>query len=280
METFTLENLLASAGKRMRLDLSERLIAHPGELGANREEVVRDFLRAYLPKRFEVSTGFAFDSTGRVSKQLDIIIANALVCPRFETAGGIRYYPCESIVAVGQVRSSMTSIDSLMSALENLESAKELDRSGSGKAVDILYAEEMDNTRNYLHQMFSFVFITGDSLEDGTMHRELVNYVLSHAAHVWPNVILALDKYLLTFCCDNGICPNPMDARGIAIQPIREDEDLLMRFYLLLGQVIEVTRVGSLPYWEYLQQSKEWTTMVFHSTMDDPPPYLSSITSG
>jgi hypothetical protein len=51
------------------------------------------FLRAYIPARFDVSTGFVFDSKGNVSKQLDIVIANALVCPRFETAGGNRFYP-------------------------------------------------------------------------------------------------------------------------------------------------------------------------------------------
>lgn len=65
--SFRLENLLTLAADRMKADLRERLIAHPGELGTDREEVIRSFLRAYLPKRFEVSTGFVFDVNGTVS---------------------------------------------------------------------------------------------------------------------------------------------------------------------------------------------------------------------
>jgi hypothetical protein len=72
MEPFSLGRLLAATGQRMRADLAERLIAHPGELGAHREEIIRQFLRAYLPKRFEVSSGFAFDSAGHISQQLDV----------------------------------------------------------------------------------------------------------------------------------------------------------------------------------------------------------------
>ncbi len=109
----------------MREDLAQRMVKHPGELGVAREEIIRRFLRAYLPARFEISTGFVFDSKGNVSKQLDIVIANALVCPRFETAGGTRFYPCESVVAVGQVKSSLTRDAELRSALANLESVKE-----------------------------------------------------------------------------------------------------------------------------------------------------------
>ena len=84
---FRLDALLAAAASRMKLDLAHRLIAHPGELGTDREEVVRSFLRAYLPKRFEISTGFVFDASGLVSKQIDVIIADSLVCAHFETAG-------------------------------------------------------------------------------------------------------------------------------------------------------------------------------------------------
>src|ERR1700692_1094214 len=137
--------MLKSAGKRMRDDLAERMVEHPGEIGAGREEIFRRCLRAYIPSRFEVSTGFAFDSKGNVSKQLDIVIANALVCPRFETVGGNRFYPCESVVAVGQVKSSLTSDTALQGALENLESVKALDRSANGRAFDADRGEPIDH---------------------------------------------------------------------------------------------------------------------------------------
>jgi len=271
-------DLVKAAGTRMRMDLAERFIAHPGELGADREEIVRQFLRSYLPKRFDVSTGFAFDSKGDVSQQLDIVISNSLVCPRFETTGGRRYFPCESIVAVGQVKSSVDTREESHKAMANLESVKALDRSADGKAFDSKFQEELDPTRNHLHQIFTFLFITGASLSQQTAHEEFIDYVLSRPAHVWTNVVLALDKYLMTFCCDGGICPNPLDARGVAIQPATSDHELLMRFYLLLGAALEVTRVSSLPYWQYLHTATSWSAEVWYSCADDPSPYLSSIT--
>lgn len=170
MTGFRLDSLLASAAERMKADLKERLIAHPGELGTDREEIVRSFLRAYLPKRFDVSTGFIFDADGEMSKQIDIIIADSLVCARFETAGGTRYYPCEAVVAVGQIKSSLTSVAKLHDALANLESVKALDRSARGQAVDDRFGEPIDPQSNHLHQIFSFLLVTGNSISEESIY--------------------------------------------------------------------------------------------------------------
>ena len=282
MQTFSLQDMLTNAGKRMRADLRERMVEHPGELGTGREEIIRRFLRSYIPARFDVSTGFVFDFKGNVSKQLDVIIANALLCPRFETAGGNRFYPCESVVAVGQVKSSLTSDNALQSALDNLESVKKLDRSANGRAFDADRGEPIDYVNNHLHQIFTFLLISGKAIKDSTMQTAIMNRVLATAPHVWTNIVLALDQYLITFHCDRGVCPNPMDARGVALQQASPDDELLMRFYLLLGQAIEVTRVCSLPYWEYLSAAKLWSAEIHHAVTEDrvPPPYLSTLTIG
>ncbi|WP_338847295.1 DUF6602 domain-containing protein [Massilia sp. W12] len=274
---FRLDKLLASAADRMKADLRERLIAHPGELGTDREEVVRSFLRSYLPKRFEVSTGFVFDASGAVSKQIDVIIADSLACTHFETSGGTRYYPCESVVAIGQVKSSLTSEKKILDSLDNLESVKLLDRSARGRAFDKRFNEKIDHRFNHLHQIFSFVLVTGKAISGAVIQEHVLEYVISREAHLWPNVFLALDQYLVTFCCDDGVCPNPMHARGIALQKAEDSPDLIMRFFLLLGQAIEEIRVAGLPYWEYLNEIHNWTAEVMYSCTDDPPPYLSAL---
>src|SRR2546430_2073339 len=100
-QEISLERLLAEASEIMAAKLRSKLLAHPGELGAAREQVVRDFLSAHLPRRFAVSTGFAFDCAGAVSGQLDIVIYDADICPRFEVPGGKFLFPCEAVLAVG-----------------------------------------------------------------------------------------------------------------------------------------------------------------------------------
>jgi hypothetical protein len=278
MKTFNLEKLLKAAGQRMRLDLAEQLIPHSGELGASRETIIRGFLQNYLPKRFDVTTGFLFDCSGKVSDQLDVIIANTLASPRFETVGGKRFFPCEAVVAVGQVKSALTSRAEFAKAFRNLESAKSLDRSAGGTACDIRSGEILNPLENHKDQIFTFLLVTGRALGQRSAQEFILEHVLATAPHVWPNIVLALDRYLATFCCDSGVCPNPMDARGVAVQP--DDGILLMRFYLLLGRAIEVTRVSGLPYWEYLQSATNWTPEIWHDTYEYPPRYLSSITSG
>lgn len=277
MDGFTLQKLMAAASDRMKADLRQRLIGHPGELGTEREEIIRSFLDSYLPKRFDVSTGFVFDSSGNVSNQIDIIIADSFVCPRFETAGGKRYYPCESVVAVGQVKSSITSEKKFQEALNNLESVKVLDRSAGGAAFDERFMEPIDQTQNHQHQIFSFLFVVAKSISEKTIQGRLLDYIIGRDPNLWPNMIVALDQYLVTFCCDDGVCPNPIHARGIALQKTDPEIDLIMRFFFLLGRAIEVIRVSGLPYWEYIENATKWTADVIHSTTDNPPPYLGSL---
>src|SRR4029077_20022000 len=187
-----------------------------------------------------------------------------------------RFFPCESIVAVGQVKSRLGSVKEFHNALENLVSAKALDRSAGGTAVDRKTGEPLDPKQNHLHQIFTFLFIIGRSLSGVSIRDELVSFLEKHDCWLWPNVILALDKHLVTFCCDAGICPNPLDARGIAIQEHSKGHDVLMHFYLLLSQAIEATKVSNMPYWAYLNKLGTWDAEVWFSTKESPPPYLSS----
>lgn len=275
-----LDELLSAAAENMTNDLRRRLLKHPGELGTAREQIIRDFLAAHLPNRFEVSTGFVFDCRGNVSRQLDIVVFDSAICPRFEVPGGKFLFPCEAVVAVGQVKSSLTSRNDFRSAVDSLASVKALDRSGNGKAFDPLHREFLSPRENHLHQVFTFLFITGDALAPETIAQSIHEDAFEIPVEHLPNIVLALEKYLVTYCCDDGVCPNPMAARGVAVQTSEQPFDVLMRFYLLLGQAINVTRSASLPFWEYLSEYGNIPAMVHYSCVDSPPPYLGQWTRG
>lgn len=279
MAKFDIQNLLTLAADRMTTDLNHELTSHPGERGSSREEIIRSFLRKHLAKRFDVSSGFVFDCHGSVSKQMDVVISDPTICPHFEVSGGVKYFPCETVVAVGQIKSSITSEKILREAFDNIESAKLLDRSSMGKAYDRRYDEFLDPTDNHLHQIFGFVLIVGRSISPETIQGRLLEYILEREPHRWTNLLLTLDRYLVTYCCDYGVCPNPLDARGISIQRSSDNPDLILRFLLLLGRAIEVTRVSAFPYWEYLNIASDWSAKTIYAAVDDPPPYLSSLAS-
>lgn len=274
---FRLRDLLMSNAERMRVELELQLIQHPGDLGRDREKVIRAFLRKHLSKRFTVSTGFVFDANGKVSKQIDVIIADALVCPVFRTAGGVRFFPCEAVVAAGQVKSSMTSESVMREALENLESVKALDRSAGGHSHAEDSDEPLDQLFNHKHQIFTFLFVTDRTLVRETAQQQLMEFVIERSADQWPNVVIAPNKYLLTYCCEFGVCANPLHAYGVAGMDNDKESDLIMRFYLMLAEAINATAVARLPYRRYLEHLQQWNAQVFYAATDDPPPLLSQV---
>ena len=278
MSNDALRRLLTDAGERMAIDLSQELTTHRGENGRCREEALRRFLRRHLPRRFDVADGFAFDWQGRQSDQLDIVIANPFVAPQFETEGGLRLHPIESVLSVGQVRSKLTSEAEFLDALDNLASVTSLDRSANGAALCYETGRPIQHTADHRDRVFTFLVITGRSLSGDRMRELLLDYALGTECHMWPNAIIALDKFILTFHCDDGACPNTMHARGLSLLTGAPGVTLL-QFYLYLAQALEVTSVGSVPYASYLSNLKPDVDAVF-STRNLPheaPPLLSSM---
>lgn len=275
-----LKDMLMLAGRRMALDLRERLIPHRGELGASREESIREFLRAYLPKRFEVSSGFVFDANGLVSEQIDIIVADAFVAPRFEAPGGVRFYPCEAVVAAGEVKTSVTSRRELWDAISQLRSVTNLDRTANGRSICYHTGEPIDHTQNHLHRIFTFLLII-DRAPSASLTREVLLEVVHRSPpHLWPNIIVALEKYLITYHCDDGVCPNTEHARAIATVDGDDFAETLLRFYLFLSQAIAVTSVAQASSWAYLGGMFSFgSDLIYAATNDEgePPPYLSTL---
>ena len=250
--SFKVPELIQSAAEQMGAALRQKLIPHSGELGTGREEIIREFLRGYLPKRFGVSTGFVFDSHGNVSRQIDVIINDNLMAPQFEAIGGKKFFPCESVVCVGAIKSSLTSRRSIKKTLDNLTSVKCLDRSAGGRNFALINDEPIDQLANHLDQIFTFLFVIDKCVAEELMRKTLFEYLCEHPRHLWPNILYHFEHYLLTYGCDSGFCPNPMDAYAISSLNTTSGKDLLLTFSRLVAGATYVTRVSSFSYWQYL----------------------------
>jgi hypothetical protein len=271
MSEFHVHDLIKSVAEQMRIALRQKLVPHPGELGTGREEVIRDFLRQHLPKRFGVSTGFVFDAHGKVSHQIDVIIYDAYSCPAFEAVGGKMFFPCESVVAVGEVKSQLTSTKKVSEAFDNLRSVKELDRSAGSQNISIRDSHPIDQKHNHLDQVFTFLFVIDKCLSANNMREALFYYNRDYPRCQWLNLCYNFDQYLITYCCEDGVCPNPMDASAISCIEKQAPEILLLRFYKLLARAIEVTSVSKFAYWQYLNASEDWEAFAY--SFDSMMPY-------
>lgn len=140
----------------------------PGLIGAVRENEIRQKLESILPSIAGVGTGCVIDSYGAVSKQTDIIIYEKNLCPVFSFAdgSGAAFFPCESVIACGEIKSVLDRT-SLEDSFEKAASVKSLRRHsddpaiyrtyGSTSGLHGTYAERLRPEVNHLDQIFYFI---------------------------------------------------------------------------------------------------------------------------
>lgn len=253
---FNISDFVANEAERLVVAFRQKLVSHSGEFGRAREEIVREFLRQQLPKRFAVSTGFVIDVHGSVSQQADIVVYDAQECPVFASAGGVSFFPCEGVVCAGQVKSRINSKQEYHAALANLQSIKSLDRSASGSNVTLRTGDPIEQHKDHLDQIFTFVFVIEHCLKERALMLALLEHLGNNERFLWPNITYVFDKYFATLGCHGGICPNPMDAFGMSVVKDVPNSELLLWFCRLVTQAVVATNVATFSYHSYMQGNK------------------------
>ncbi|MDD4495221.1 MAG: hypothetical protein PHV32_12935, partial [Eubacteriales bacterium] len=105
------KDIFDSISKQMKDDFENIRVclSHPGLKGSAFEEVFRNFLASYLPKTLAITQGVIVDVNGNVSRQLDIIIYDALHTPIFFENVTTRVIPVECVYAVVDVKAFIDS---------------------------------------------------------------------------------------------------------------------------------------------------------------------------
>ena len=102
------QNLLAA-----RLDAARAAIYHAGEKGRALEFAARRLIRSFLPTEYGVSSGFVayLDSEGaaRLSKQLDVIIFDAVRAAPLMSLESCDVFPLEAVYAYVEVKATLSS---------------------------------------------------------------------------------------------------------------------------------------------------------------------------
>ena len=87
---------------------NEKLI-HPGEFGSERERICKNLISQFVSNEFSFSSGFIIDSCGSISTQCDLIIYDASNSKFLQDESQQRFFPIESVVAVGEIKSILNS---------------------------------------------------------------------------------------------------------------------------------------------------------------------------
>lgn len=79
---------------------SSHRISHAGDRGEVNEQHFIGFLRKYLPNRYTVEKAIIIDSTGKVSRSIDVVVFDRQYTPTLLDNDKHRYVPAEAVYAV------------------------------------------------------------------------------------------------------------------------------------------------------------------------------------
>lgn len=130
-----IQKLFSALDEEMRLKLSSKIdeIYHPTAKGDESELNWIGLLRAYLPERYKVDSGFVVDHSGSISEQIDIIVYDRHFTPFIFRGENVVYIPAEGVYAVFEVKPHFDKTN-YNYAIKKLKSVKELKRTSASFA--------------------------------------------------------------------------------------------------------------------------------------------------
>ena len=130
MPEFNAPEYITRLGHSLIREFEEaRRATTPQLIGEAIETPVRRRLEQALPRGIAVGSGCIIDSYGNCRRQQDIVLFERGICPVFSINDTPQstYYPCEGVMAVIEVKSSVASTE-LEDAFEKIASVKRLRR--------------------------------------------------------------------------------------------------------------------------------------------------------
>ena len=96
-------------GVEQRLAIARALFKHPVMKGDASETIWLEFLRLYLPARYQATRAVVVDSKGQFSEQIDIVVHDRQYTPFIFQHEGQSFVPAESVYAVFEAKQSLNA---------------------------------------------------------------------------------------------------------------------------------------------------------------------------
>ena len=191
----------------------------PVLVGSAREKEVIRKLEMLLPKWVGIGSGCIIDSYGNTSKQIDIVLYEKDFCPVFciNESAETTYYPCEGVIAVGEVKSTLNSKE-LSNIFKKMESIKKLKRHsvpeksmlrdtdcyafrhyGVKNSFEPAQSEDFDQVNNSTDQIFCFALCGSLELTLQTLSEKYEEELENISYKNEVNLIIILDHGLIFY---------------------------------------------------------------------------------
>ncbi len=200
------KTIFERAAKKMRSDFDEiSNVPHSALKGAEAEWIVRRFLSDHLPKRFDIGSGFILDPKDSLSKQMDVVVYDALNCPVFRVSDSASIYPSDNVAAAIEVKSRLTKKE-LEDSAKKIRSAKRLAKSKGPKVQEIgenssWATVDISQSQFDVQHTIGIVFAFSSALKLTTISNHLDRIIREQGGlghHI--DFVVVLDKGMIILC--------------------------------------------------------------------------------
>lgn len=225
-ESPTVADLFRTAANRLRVDFEgfRQTNFHNAGTGAEVEGVLRKFLDAHLPRRFESTSAILIDAENNVSRQTDIAVYDALNSPVYRTSGVQQILPIDHVAAVIEVKTSLNKTE-LADAYTKIASCKALKKKQLTDADMTLIGGPL---RGVGTLGIVFAFDSSTSLETLAQNAKELN--IQYDSNLWPDLIAVFDKGVIAYSMQ---LPNQDNLVGIAMPPATSDFMIPASYHVL-----------------------------------------------
>ena len=166
---------------------------HGTDKGLRHEAALADFLRQHLPPKYGVSRGEIVDSRGGLSRQIDLVLYDALHSPLLQDAESSRLFPAECVYATIELKTKLDR-NGIFEGVRNVASAKRLDRSAivEQHGGHRLYGADRRNP-----PLFGAIFALDSTEPPGIIAKEVLSHHTSLPPEQWTDCVCVLDRALL-----------------------------------------------------------------------------------
>ena len=218
--TFSTKKYVKELGENLVREFNRAgMTTHPHAVGTGREISAKKKLKSILPAGIGIGSGFVIDSFGNTSKQCDIILYEEAFALKFiiDDNEDYAYYNCESVIAVGEVKSNASSSE-LKDAINKLATIKELKRQNRNG-----YDTRKYFTSTVVTDSLGDEIIPYSSENDGL--KQIYTFILCKSLSV-PTVNVL--KYIEERCTELYMYPNCIvSTEGAYISYMKQEDDKL-----------------------------------------------------
>lgn len=219
--------------------LALEIIHHAGDRGAEREDILEEFLQPLLPESIGIGRGEVRATNGIWSRQEDLILYDKLNCPRLFVGSRSQVFPVESVGAVIEVKTALGSKE-IGDATKNISEVRKLAKSGMSTKVGA-GSISFGSPTPVLGCLFAYDL----SLNPDTFNEKWVKAQLSLPPEERINLVCVLNRITIIHFDNVFHLWDTSNTKLVnSILFFESGQDTLLTFTLCLLRVLAETRFG------------------------------------